>query len=158
MQIAGINPFLNVSADLVARIRPGWRRPLPVLVRVNGEPKQKPWRINLMPIGNGEFRLYLHGDVRKASQTKVGDRVRVDLQFDEAYRNGPMHPMPNWFRGPLKKNEKARLVWEALSPSRQKEILRYFAGLKSSEARARNLERALRALSGHHGRFMGRSW
>ena len=48
--------------------------------------------------------------------------------------------------------------WEALIPSRRKEILRYFARLKSTEARERNLERALHVLSGRQGRFMARVW
>ena len=45
--------------------------------------------------------------------------------------------------------------WEALIPSRRKEILRYFARLKSKEARARNLDRALHVLSGRRGRLWG---
>jgi hypothetical protein len=53
---AGINPFVAVGAELAAKIRPGWRKPLPILVRVNGEPSGRPWRINLMPVGNGDFR------------------------------------------------------------------------------------------------------
>jgi hypothetical protein len=32
-----------------------------------------PWRTNLMPVGDGHFFLYLHGQVRKASDTSVGD-------------------------------------------------------------------------------------
>jgi len=45
-----------------------------------------------------------------------------------------------------------------LIPSRQKEILRYFAGLKSAEAQERNLQRAIHVLSGGKARFMARSW
>jgi len=43
--------------------------------------------------------------------------------------------------------------WEALIPSR-----RYFARLKSTEVRERNLERALHVVSGCKGRFMARAW
>ena len=35
---------------------------------------------------------------------------------------------------------------------------RYFAGLKSEEARKRNLEKVLHVLSGRPGRFMARDW
>lgn len=152
------NPFVHVSAARAKAIKAGWRKPLPVLIRINGEPKKKPWRINMMPIGDGAFYLYLHGDVRRASHTKVGDRVRVEIQFDPAYRNGPMHPMPAWFRLPLSRNARAKQAWDALIPSRKKEILRYFSWLKSPEARARNVARALHVLSGKTGRFMARSW
>ena len=152
------NPFVPVSAARATVIKPEWRKPLPVLVRINGEPKEKAWRINMMPIGNGDFYLYLHGDVRRASNTRVGDKVRVEIQFDAAYRNGPMHPMPSWFRLPLSRNTRAKRGWDALIPSRKKEILRYFSWLKSSEARSRNVSRALHVLAGKGGRFMGRAW
>lgn len=112
----------------------------------------------MMPIGDGSFYLYLHGDVRKASQTKLGDYVIVDVQFDEAYRNGPMHPMPDWFQAALNQNPVAKTNWLALIPSRQKEILRYFSWLRSDEAKQRNLKKALHVLSGKEGRFMARPW
>src|SRR6267154_233669 len=145
------NPYIFVTPAQTKSIRLGWRKPLPVLVRINGKPA--PWRINMMPVGNGSFYLYLHGDVRKASGTKVGDRVRVEVSFDATYKNGPQHRMPAWFRAALQKNPRALKNWEALIPSRTKEILRYFARLKSPEARARNLERALHVLSGGKGRL-----
>lgn len=151
------NPYVYVSAARAKTIKPNWRKPLPVLVRINGQPR-KAWRINMMPTGKGSFYLYLHGDVRKASDTKVGDRVQVTLSFDAAYRNGPLHPMPTWFRTPLAKNSRAKKAWQALTPSRQKEILRYFSWLKTPAARARNVARVLRVLSGSKGRFMARSW
>ena len=100
-----------------------------------------------MPVGDGTFYLYLHGEVRKASKTKVGDRVKVQVSFDSAYRNGPMHPMPSWFRSASRESSVASKAWKELPPSRQKEVLRYFANLKSRDARQRNLARAMSALS-----------
>lgn len=157
IEINNINPYVLVSAKRAAGLRKGWRRPLPVRVRVNGQPAE-PWRINMMPVGDGSFYLYLHGDVRKASGTKVGDMVTVELEFDDAYRGGPAHPMPPWFRDALDRNRRAKLAWDELIPSRKKEILRYFFRLKSTEARARNLRRAIHVLAGGKARFMGRSW
>jgi hypothetical protein len=157
IRIRGVNPFILVSALRANTIKPGWRKPLPVLVRINDKP-EKAWRINLMPVGDGNFYLYLHGDVRKASGTQVGDRVRVEIDFDAEYRSGPQHPLPRWFKQALVGNPQAASNWKALTPSRKKEILRYFAKLKSPEARARNLERALKMLSGQPGRFMARTW
>ena len=138
-------------------IKPSWRKPLPILVRINGEPKAF-WKINMMPAGKGNFYMYLHGNVRKASDTKVGDRVSVEARFDPAYAGGPAHPLPVSFRRMLKGNRSASNAWEALSPSRKKEILRYFASLRSSVALERNVKRALEVLSGKSARFMARSW
>ena len=157
IEIYNGNPYVLVSAERAKALRKGWRKPMPVLVQVNGKPAE-PWRINMMPIGDGSFYLYLHGDVRRASRTKVGDEVTVEVAFDEAYRNGPMHPMPDWFRDPLERDAKALASWEALIPSRQKEILRYFSWLQSEAARQRNVAKALHVLSGKPGRFMARSW
>ena len=157
IEIRGVNPFILVSASRANAIKPDWRKPLPVLLRVNGKPA-KAWRINMMPVGDGGFYLYLHGDVRKASGTAVGDRVRVEIDFDPSYSNGPQHPMPPWFKEALAANPDVLKNWTALIPSRKKEILRYFSGLNSPEARARNLAKALHVLSGNPGRFMARAW
>ena len=157
MKIECVNPYVLISAERASKLQPNWRKPMPVLVQINGQP-QEPWRINMMPIGDGSFRLYLHEKVRKASSTGVGDRVEVEVRFDGKYKGGPAHPMPVWFRAALGKNSVARKNWEALIPSRRKEILRYFSALKSAEARERNLARALRVLSGKPERFMARSW
>jgi hypothetical protein len=157
IQMRGINPFILVSAARARTIKPGWRKPLPVLVRIDGKPA-KAWRINMMPVGGGSFYLYLHGDVRKASGAAVGDRVRVEIEFDSSYRNGPQHPMPRWFKQALTANPHTMMHWKALTPSRKKEILRYFSRLNSPEARTRNLAKALHVLSGKTGRFMARAW
>jgi len=157
MKIDGVNPYVLVSAERASKLQPNWRKPMPVLVQINGQP-QEPWPINMMPIGDGSFRLYLHEKVRKSSSTGVGDRVEVEVRFDSKYKGGPAHPMPVWFRAALSKNSVARKNWEALIPSRKKEVLRYFASLKSAEARERNLVRAIRVLSGKGERFMARSW
>ncbi|HSX45530.1 MAG TPA: YdeI/OmpD-associated family protein [Candidatus Saccharimonadia bacterium] len=157
MEIIGVNPYVLVSAQQAQELKKDWKKPMPVLVQVNGQPDE-PWHINMMPVGDGSFYLYLHGDVRKASGTGVGDVVEVEVSFDSGYRNGPMHPMPEWFEKPLYANPKARRAWDSLTPSRQKEILRYLTALKSDEARQRNLTRALDALSVDDIRFMGRTW
>jgi hypothetical protein len=111
-----------------------------------------------MPAGDGSFYLYLHSEIRKASSTNVGDRVQLEVRFDAAYKNGPMHRMPAWFSAALRRNRTTLKNWEALAPSRKKEVLRYFSYLKSPQARARNLEKALHVLSGKEGRFVGRAW
>lgn len=158
IRIRGVNPYVEVSARRAGQVQRDWRRPMPVRVRVNGRPARTPWRINMMPAGDGSFYLYLHNSVREASATRVGDRVTVELEFDHAYRNGPQHRMPRWFSAALSANPQAKVNWNRLIPSRRKEILRYFASLKSDEAKQRNLALALTALSGAPARFMGRSW
>ena len=156
MRIRDANPYVPVTAKEAARLKPGWRRPLPVLVRIDGKPA-KAWRINLMPAGDGSIYLYLHGTVRKASGTGVGDKVHVEMAFDAGYKGGPQR-LPRWFKAALDEDPKAHAAWQALTPSRRKEVVRYLAGLKSAEAQARNLDKVIRVLSGKPGRYMARSW
>jgi hypothetical protein len=155
--IRGINPYVLVSAGRAARLKPDWRKPMPVRIQVNGKP-DVPWRINMMPAGDGSFFLYLHAQVRNASGTTVGDIVSVTIEFDGLYEGGPTDPMPSWFGKELRRNPKARQGLERLPPSRQKEIVRYLVRLKSAQAQQRNLQRALHVLAGGKARFMGRAW
>lgn len=157
IEIIGVNPYVLVSAGRVKRLRKEWRKPMPVRIRVNGKP-DAPWRINLMPVGDGSFYLYLHGDVRKASKTKVGDVVAVELEFDDEYKGGPADPMPVWFGDALDRHPVAKRTFEKLTPSQQKEMLRYLARLKTTAAQTRNVPRAIHVLSGGAGRFLGKAW
>jgi hypothetical protein len=157
VEIIGVNPHVMVSAREASQLKRNWRGPIPVRFRVKGR-STRTWRINLMPVGDGRFRLYLNGNIRKESNLRVGDTVGIEVQFDEVYRNGPLHPVPVWFADELSRNPLARRGWDQLAPSRQKEILRYFAQLKSPEAKRRNAQRAVHVLEGGPGRFMARSW
>src|SRR5258708_30779733 len=97
LKLLGINPYILVSAARAHGIKAGWRKPLPVLVRVNGHPTTRPWRINMMPNGNGAFYLYVHGEGRRVSNTTVGDRVPVHTPFAAPVRNEPLTRTPAGF-------------------------------------------------------------
>lgn len=157
IELRGINPYVMVSEAQAQQIRPDWKRPIPVTVQVNGRP-EPPARVNMMPAGDGSFLLYLDGAIRKASATAAGDTVEVSLAFDDSYRGGPAHAMPAEFAARLDANPVARARWDQLSPSLQKEMLRYLARLKSDAARTRNIEQALNVLNGAKVRFMARAW
>jgi len=157
IEITGINPYVRVRAEQATALNSEWRRPMPVLVRLNGGPRVR-WRTNMMPTGDGDYLLYLHGAMRETSATSVGDVVGVELSFDHEYRGGPTHDVPEWFSSALDHEPVAHSNWIALPPSRQKEVLRYLSTLRSDEARRRNLGRIMRVLHGEAGRYMGRDW
>lgn len=157
IKLRGINPYVLVSAARARRIQADWKRPMPILVQVNGKPDPA-WPVNMMPAGDGSFYLYLDGGVRGASDTDVGDMVEVSVVFDDAYRSGPQHEMLPEFASRLDGHPAARARWDSLSPSLKKEVLRYLATLKSDAARQRNVERAIAVLSGGKERFMARDW
>ena len=157
IELRGFNPYIAVSPEQATAIAPGWRRPIPVLVQLNGGPTP-PWRINMMPVGDGSFYLYLDNGIRKPTQTAVGDEVTVTLAFDAEYKGGPADDMPNDLAGALLGNIAAASNWAKLPPSRKKEVLRYLGRLQSPAARQSNLERLINVLEGHEGRYMARQW
>ena len=157
IEIRGVNPYVLVSAERAAKLKPDWRKPMPVRIQVDGKP-DIPWQINMMPVGDGSFFLYLHGQVRKQSGTAVGDVVTVTVEFDSLYKGGPGNPMPSWFRDEMLRSPRARQGWESLPPSRQKEIIRYLVRLKSAQSQQRNVQRVLHVLAGGNAQFMGRAW
>jgi hypothetical protein len=157
IEILGINPCVRVSGELATTLKPEWRRPMPVLVRLNGGPRTR-WRTNMMPTGDGDYLLYLHGAMRLASRTSVGDLVNVVLSFDREYRRGPGQNVPEWFQSALDHEPMAQSNWIALTPSRRKEVVRYLSALRSDQAKSRNLDQVMRVLCGEAGRYMGRDW
>jgi len=157
IELRGYNPYIAVSAEQAATIAPAWRRPIPVLVQLNGGPTP-PWRINMMPVGDGSFYLYLDNGIRRPTKTAVGDEVLVTLGFDADYRGGLTQDMPDDLTTALLGNMAAASNWEKLPPSRKKEVLRYLGRLHSSTARQGNLERLLYVLEGNEGRYLARQW
>lgn len=138
----GVNPYVSVPAAVIKMLaakRPG-RGPIPVRGSLNGAP----FRQTLVKYA-GAWRLYLNGPMLKAAHLAVGDRAEVTLDHDPEPRTVPM---VREFARALAAAPAAKAVFKALPPSRQKEILRYLANLRTPEARNRNVARMIAALPG----------
>lgn len=137
-----INPCVVVPASIVVALRAesGKNQSLPVRATVQG----KPFRANVMRY-LGAWRLYLNGTIRKATGVDTGDRVSVTLGHDPTPRR---EKVPKVFAAALARDAKARKAFQALVPSRQKELLRYLNNLKREESVQRNLSKMLRYLKG----------
>jgi uncharacterized protein YdeI (YjbR/CyaY-like superfamily) len=70
----------------------------------------------------------------------VGDRVKVTLKADRAPRE---LAMPEPLRTALDANPAANAAWNALSPSRRREILTYLNFLKTRAALERNTRKLI---------------
>jgi hypothetical protein len=139
----GINPFIDVPEHVSAFF--GKRSYVPVSGTLNGVAI----RATLVPVGKGRHRLYINDEMRKKANVTVGDRIRLSLSIDTEPREAPM---PKEFAEALKKSEKARMVFENLSPSRQREILVYLNYLKKPESLRRNIEKVIRLLAEPEGK------
>jgi hypothetical protein len=150
LQIIGINPYVFVPEQILEKIfDAAGKSKSPIAIRgsING----RSYRQTLVRYA-GEWRLYINTLMLKDSPKRIGEIIDVEVEFDSEPRE---IEMPEAFAKALEKNKKAKAAFDRQIPSRQKEIVRYLAGLKSEEALQRNIERAIGFLEGKD-RFIGR--
>src|SRR4051794_12583482 len=143
IRLLGVNPYVVVPARERKGIFTAAGRekgPIPVRGRID----TTPFRQTFVKY-QGEWRLYLNTPVRRAAGKDVGDRVSVEVEFDPA----PLEePVPPALKRALQLHGGARAAFEALPPSRKKEICRYINGLKTEPSRERNIQMVIGHLSG----------
>lgn len=138
IELLGINPFVFVpEKHLRALLQAAGRERGPIPLRVTLAGVQ--FRQNLVK-SHGAWRLYLNTPMRTALGKDVGDRIAVQLVFDVRPRKEPPNPALSLA---LAQSAQAKTAFDALAPSRKKEIVRYLNRLESDAARARNIEKVL---------------
>ncbi|MBT1705899.1 YdeI/OmpD-associated family protein [Chryseosolibacter indicus] len=150
LDIIGINPFVFVPDEILQQIFEDAGRskgPIPVCGTVNGVKYMQ----TLMKYG-GHWRLYINTTMLADSPKRIGESIEITIKFDKKDRSIAPHPK---LVKALKANKDAKKVFDALSPSKQKEIVRYISLLKSEESIVTNVERAIGFLLGKN-RFVGR--
>lgn len=150
LEIIGINPFVFVPADaLHALFKEAGKSKgyIPIKGTVNGNN----YKQTLLKY-KGEWRLYINTAILPNSPKRIGEISEISVAFDPADRT--LHPHPELEQA-LLNDDGAKQVFEALSPSIRKEIIRYISSLKTAESRTRNIEKAIGFLLGKN-RFIGR--
>lgn len=150
LEIIDGNPFVLLPAPVLADVfeQAGRSRgPVPVKGTVNGRPYQQ----TLVKF-SGAWRLYINMKMLDDSPRRIGEVIEVTVTLDPSDRSIQPHPK---LLAALRADPSARQVFDSLSPSRQKEIVRYIDHLKSDESVDRNVVRAIDFLNGK-GRFVGR--
>jgi hypothetical protein len=150
IEIIGINPFVFVPEEILHAIfkKAGKDKgPVPVCGTINGSEF-----IQTLVKYSGEWRLYINTIMLKDSPKRVGETVHISMDFDPRNRMVEIHPA---LLKALADNPEAKETFDRLAPSRQKEITRYIAQLKSDESRQNNIHRAIQFLLGKE-RFVGR--
>ncbi len=141
--ISKINPVVDVPGEVLEYLfKEAGKRTgaIPVKGKLNGAKF-----IHNIVKYEGAWRLYLNGPMRKSAGIDTGDIAHVEIDYDPAPRTVPM-PAP--LEKALKKNKTARIEFDKLSPSRQKEILRYLGSMKTEESLLRNVGKVLKHLIG----------
>ena len=150
LEIVGGNPFVHVPSDVLELLfeRAGKDRgPIPIHGKLNG----KSYRQTLVRY-RGAWRLYVNMKMLHDSPRRIGETVEVAVAFDPNDRSIAPHPK---LLAALEANREAKRVYDGLSGSVQKEIVRYISFLKTDESVDRNVARAIRFLLGEE-RFIGR--
>ena len=138
IQIIGVNPYVLMPASVLKYLfeKVGTDKgAIPVKGKLNG----KSFIQNLVKY-SGKWRLYLNGPMRQAAGIDVGDMANVEIDFDPKPREVPIHPK---LKKAFKENKDAKKAFDKLSPSRQKEIMKYINFLKSEESIDKNVARAI---------------
>ncbi len=150
IEIIGVNPYVHVPVKILQHIYTQAGRDrgsIPICGTVNG----KKYKQTLVKY-RGEWRLYINTSMLADSPRRIGHTIRVSVEYDPKPRNIPVHPK---LTKALNANPVAKKVFDGLSPSGQKEIVRYIARLKSDIHVEKNIERAIGFLLGKN-RFVGR--
>ena len=150
IEIIGINPYVLLPDELLLALFKQAGK-VKGAIPVKGKIEGHNFIQNLVKY-SGKWRFYLNTPMRKASNKDVGDRAAFEIEFDPAERVTPMHPK---LQQALKKDTKAKKVFDTLAPSRQKEILRYINFLKSEESIDNNIKKAISFLHSRE-KFVGR--
>ncbi|MBL7921374.1 MAG: YdeI/OmpD-associated family protein [Bacteroidia bacterium] len=150
IDIIGINPFVLLPEKVLNAVFKQAQKdkgPIPVKGKINGHNF-----IQTLVKYKGEWRLYINGPMLKASDKTVGNSVNIGIEFDPEERKIIFHPK---LKAAIDKNKKAKIVFNSLAPSLQKEIIRYIANLKTEETIEKNIKLAVQFLLGKQ-RWIGR--
>lgn len=155
------NPYVRPPDDVLESIfkQAGKRTsPIPIKGTINGAAFQQ----SLVRYA-GDWRLYVNIIMAKVANIpyakSISEIVGQEASFAITYNPKPLeYTMVPFLKKALNENPTAKANWDKLIPSRQKEVLRYFSWLKSEEAKERNLNKLMSALTTKEERFMARTW
>jgi len=150
IRIIGINPYVLLPLGVLKyffQIAGKDKGAIPVKLKIG----DKKFIQNLVKYSS-KWRLYLNGPMRKAAAKDVGDIIDVQIDFDAEPRTIPIHPK---LKKAFRENSEAKKAFDKLTPSRQKEILKYINFLKSEKSVDKNIQRATSHLIGNKA-FIGK--
>lgn len=144
------NPFVFIPAPILEKLfleANKTKGPIPVRGTINGKKYQQ-----TVLKYSGEWRLYINMKMLQDSPRRIGEIITVEIDYDPCERTIEFHPK---LKQALIENKQAKATFDNLSPSRQKEIVRYIANLKTERSVEKNVTRAINFLLGKE-RFVGR--
>ncbi len=131
---------IQIPDEIVAKLGAGKRPPVKVTI------KGHTYRSTVAPMG-GVFMVGVSAENREAAGVAGGDTVQVDIELDSAPREVTVPPD---FAKALKRDAKAKKMFDTLSPSNKKWHVTSIEGAKTAETRQRRIDKSVAML--HEGR------
>lgn len=97
-------------------------------------------RTTLVPAGNGRYRLFVDGKIRKRLDINVGGLVGIALRRDKKPNE---LTVPSDVAAALRKTSGAQKAFENTTPGLRREFLRWVLNAKRPETRAKRIDRAI---------------
>lgn len=130
----GINRCVDVPEEVSRAL--GGKGYIPVVASAQGLVT----RTTLVPAGNGQHRLFLHGKIRKKLGVDAGDIVGIVLRRD---KKPDEIDVPADVAAALRKIRGAQAAFKMITPALRREFLRWVLNAKRPETRAKRIERAI---------------
>lgn len=148
----GINPFVFVPENILTQLfeKAGSEKgKIPVLLIVNGGTENRQTLVKF----RGAWRLYINTAILHDSPRRIGELLTIHIRFNPFIEE--LLPHPKLIEA-VQNNAEAFSVFNQITPSLRKEIIKYISFLKTEESIDRNVERAILFLTGK-GSFVGRN-
>lgn len=113
-------------------------------IKIKGTVNGFAFKQTLVPVKNGPYRLYVNIPMLKGGKTEPGKQAVFCIEQNfEIIKNE--YPMPGALRLQLRENNLTK-EFKSLTPSRQKEILRYLNYIKTEITLQKNIDKLIHIL------------
>jgi Bacteriocin-protection, YdeI or OmpD-Associated/Domain of unknown function (DUF1905) len=130
----GINRCVDVPEDISRTL--GGKGYIPVFASVQGLIA----RTTLIPAGNGQYRLFIDGKIRKKLSVDAGSLIGITLRRD---KKPSELVVPQDVAAALRKTPGAHQAFRSVTPALRREFLRWVLNAKHAETRASRIARAI---------------
>lgn len=122
----------------------GETRVVPVVLTVGG----RSVKTNLLPRGEGRYRVFINSKLRKAAVADVGDPVDVEIRLDLADREPEM---PVDVEDALRGTGWALELFQSLTVNQRREMVAFVTSARQESTRIRRIARLLEILQDMRG-------
>jgi hypothetical protein len=131
--------YIEISAQQAGKIKPGYK----VGFRVKGSLDDYAFeKVALLPMGDGKFILPINGQMRKATGKKHGDKLLVQMEYDDRRPT-----LSRDLMACLKEDPDAMTFFKSLPGSHQLYFSKWVEGAKTAQTKTKRIVTCMTAFS-----------